>query len=58
MEGSMSTTEIHPYQGSISRLRRFAGAWPLYVVILGTVLSFGWTVMLLWLVLGLIGLTT
>ena len=28
-----------------SRWRRFAGAWPLYVVILGTVLSFGWTVM-------------
>jgi hypothetical protein len=42
----------------ISRWRRFAGAWPLFVVILGTVLSFGWTVMLFWLVLGLIGLTT
>ena len=41
----------------VSRWRRFAGAWPLFVVILGTVLSFGWTVMLVWVVLDLIGLT-
>jgi hypothetical protein len=58
----VDTTEGHPKQGLslqfASRWRRFAGAWPLFVVILGTVLSFGWTVMLVWIVLGLIGLTT
>ena len=30
----------------------------LFVVILGVLLSFGWTVILVWVVLGLIGLTT
>jgi hypothetical protein len=57
----MGTIEGHSYQHLssqfVSRWRRFAGAWPLFVVILGTVLSFGWTVMLVWVVLDLIGLT-
>jgi hypothetical protein len=43
---------------AISRWRRFAQAWPLFVVILGVVLSFGWTAILVWVVLGLIALTT
>jgi hypothetical protein len=34
-----------------------AEAWPLYIVILGSVLSLGWTVMLVWVVLDLVGLT-
>jgi hypothetical protein len=42
---------------TVSRWRRLAGAWPLYIVILGTVLSLGWTVMLVWVVLDLVGLT-
>ena len=37
--------------------RRFAGPWPLYIIIFGTVLSLGWTVMLVWVVLDLVGLT-
>ena len=41
-----------------SRWRRFAQAWPLFVVILGVVLSFGWTAILVWVVWGLIDLTT
>jgi hypothetical protein len=41
---------------TVSRWRRLAGAWPLYIVILGTVLSLGWTVMLVWVVLDLVGL--
>ena len=41
-----------------SRWHRFAQAWPLFVVILGVLLSFGWTVILVWVVLGLIGLST
>ena len=53
--GIMSTAEEHPYQDLSSRWRRFAGAWPLYIVILGTVLSLGWTVMLVWVVLDLVG---
>jgi len=61
MEGNVDTTEGHPKQGLswqfASRWRRIAGTWPLFVVILGTVLSFGWTVMLVWTVLSLIGLT-
>ena len=46
-----------PSSQGVSRWRRFAGAWPLYIVILGTVLSLGWTVMLVWVVLDLVGLT-
>ena len=42
---------------AVSRWRRLSGAWPLYIVILGTVLSLGWTVMLVWVVLDLVGLT-
>jgi hypothetical protein len=41
-----------------SRWRRFAQVWPLFVVILGVVLSFGWTAILVWVVWGLIDLTT
>ena len=41
-----------------SRWRRFAQVWPLFVVILGVVLSFGWTAILVWAVWGLIDLTT
>jgi hypothetical protein len=55
-------TEGRPYQGLSSQLasrwRRFAQAWPLFAVILGVVLSFGWTAMLIWVVWGLIDLTT
>jgi hypothetical protein len=40
-----------------SRWRRFAGAWPFYIVIFGTVLSLGWAAMLVWVVLDLVGLT-
>jgi hypothetical protein len=58
----MDITEGRPYQGLSSQLasrwHRFAQAWPLLVVILGVLLSFGWTVILVWVVLGLIGLTT
>jgi hypothetical protein len=43
---------------AISRWRRFTQTWPLFVVILGVVLSFGWAAILVWVVLGLIGLTT
>jgi len=43
---------------AISHWRRFAQAWPLFVVILGVVLSFGWAAILVWVVLALIGLTT
>jgi hypothetical protein len=43
---------------AISRWRRFTQAWPLFVVILGVVLSFGWTALLVWVVWGLIDLTT
>ena len=46
-----------PSLQAVSRWRRFAGAWPLYIVILGTVLSLGWTAMLVWVVLDLVGLT-
>jgi len=57
----MGTTDGHLYQDLssqfVSRWRRFARAWPLLIVILGTVLSFGWTVMLVWVVLDLVGLT-
>jgi hypothetical protein len=41
-----------------SRWRRFAQAWPLFVVVLGVLLSFGWTAVLVWVVWGLIDLTT
>jgi hypothetical protein len=58
----MDITEGRPYQGLSSQLasrwHRFAQTWPLLVVILGVLLSFGWTVILVWVVLGLIGLTT
>jgi hypothetical protein len=58
----MDITEGRPYQGLSSQLascwRRFAQAWPLFVVILGVLLSFGWTAILVWVVLGLIGLST
>jgi hypothetical protein len=54
---NMDITEGRPYQGLSSQLasrwRRFAQAWPLFVV-----LSFGWTAMLIWVVWGLIDLTT
>jgi hypothetical protein len=40
-----------------SRCRRSAGAWPLYIVIFGAVLSFGWTAILVWVVWVLIELT-
>ena len=50
----MEITEGRPYQGLSSQLafrwRRFAQAWPLFVVILGVVLSFGWTAILVWVV--------
>jgi hypothetical protein len=59
---NMDITEGRPYQGLSSQLasrwRRFAQAWPLFVVILGVLLSFGWTAILVWVVLGLIGLST
>jgi hypothetical protein len=59
---NMDITEGRPYQGLSSQLasrwRRFVQAWPLFVVILGVVLSFGWTAMLIWVVWGLIDLTT
>jgi hypothetical protein len=59
---SVEITEGSPYQGLSSqftfRWRRFAQAWPLFVVILGVVRSFGWTGILIWLVWGLIDLTT
>jgi len=58
----MEITEGSPYQGLssqfASRWRRFAQAWPLFVVILGVVLSFSWTAILVWIVWGLIDLTT
>jgi hypothetical protein len=58
----MDITEGRAYQGVssqfASRWRRFARIWPLFVVILGVLLSFGWTAILVWVVLGLIGLTT
>ena len=58
----MDITEGRPYQGLSSQLasrwRRFAQAWRLFVVILGVLLSFGWTAILVWVVLGLIGLST
>jgi hypothetical protein len=58
----MEITEGSPAQGLslqfASRWRRFAQAWPLFVVILGVVLSFGWTAILVWVVWGLIDLTT
>jgi hypothetical protein len=58
----MDITEGHAYQGLSSQLasrwHRFAQAWPLLVVILGVVLLFGWTAILVWVVFGLIGLTT
>ena len=50
----MDITEGRPYQGLSSQLacrwRRFAQAWPLFVVILGVALSFGWTAILVWVV--------
>lgn len=53
--------EGRPNQGPASQFtsdwRRFAGALPLYIIIFGTVLSLGWTVMLVWVVLDLVGLT-
>jgi hypothetical protein len=58
----MEITEGSPYQGLssqfTSRWRRFTQAWPFFVVILGVVLSFGWTTILVWVVWGLIDLTT
>jgi hypothetical protein len=59
---SMEITEVSPHKGLssqfASRWRRFAQARPLFVVILGVVLSFGWTAILVWVVWGLIDLTT
>jgi hypothetical protein len=58
----MDITEGRPYESVSSQLasrwHRFAQAWPLFVVILGVLLSFGWTAILVWVVLGLIGLIT
>jgi hypothetical protein len=59
---SMEITERSPYQGLssqfASRWRRLTQTWPLLMVILGVVLSFGWTAILVWVVWGLIDLTT
>jgi hypothetical protein len=59
---SMEITEGSPYQGLssqfASRWRRFAQAWPLFVVVLGVVLSVGWIAILVWVVWGLIDLAT
>jgi hypothetical protein len=52
----MGTPERSLSDGISSHWRRGAEAWPLFIIILGTMLSFGWTVMLLWIALGLIGL--
>jgi hypothetical protein len=56
----MNTTEAYPSLSSqfASRWRRFAQAWLLFVVILGVLLSFGWTAILVWVLWDLIDLTT
>jgi hypothetical protein len=58
----MGTAEVQRSQdlssSFASRWRRFAQAWPIFVVILGVVLSFGWMAILVWVVWGLIDLTT
>ena len=53
----MGTAEAQRSQQFASGWRRFAEAWPLFVVILGVVLSFARTAILVWVVWGLIDLT-